>query len=398
MKYNPNPPIYVDEHYPELIKYFQNPKDAHVGKSHPNKINMVCPCCHKVHSMYVGCLIRSGRVSCPTCSDGFSYPERFMANILRNINIDFIYQFQDDWCKNYRYDFMIETKDTKYLIEMDGGIGHGNKVVYDGQTKEESLLADSEKDILAQDNGYVIIRVDCNYVSNRYEYIKNNIINQLENVIDLSKVDWEYCNKMSLDSLFFRVIDCYRSKTKFADEISEYTGVSTSTVLQYLRRAINNKILEKELIVKNNPFKSIPTNTDVEIIYKHENLNNSKLLYCYDDNIIFGSVTDAIEYYQYETKGLYIALSTKDGYYLGKHFEYVENLPKDFQYKRRESITNRHYKIYQYTKDKSKLIATYNSSNIPKEYVYSNIWRVCTNKRKSAYGYFWSYTELPQVI
>ena len=160
----------------------------------------------------------------------------------------------------------------------------------------------------------------------------------------------------------------------------------------------HNNIIEKGLVIKDNPFKSIPVDANVEIIFKYENLNNSKLLYCYDDNIIFGSVNDAIEYYQFETKSLYIAMSKDNGYYLGKHFEYVENLPKNFQYKKHESTANRHHKIYQYTKDKSKLIAVYDSSNIPNEYVYSNIWRVCTNKRKSAYGYFWSYTELPQVI
>ena len=64
MKYNPNPPIYVDEAYPELIQFFENKEDAHVGKSHPYKKNMICPCCKRIYPMLVSTLIKSGRVSC----------------------------------------------------------------------------------------------------------------------------------------------------------------------------------------------------------------------------------------------------------------------------------------------------------------------------------------------
>ena len=32
MKYNPNPPIYVDETYPELVRFFENKEDANKAR------------------------------------------------------------------------------------------------------------------------------------------------------------------------------------------------------------------------------------------------------------------------------------------------------------------------------------------------------------------------------
>ena len=37
MKYNPNPPIYVDETYPELVRFFENKEDAHLKVVNSNK-------------------------------------------------------------------------------------------------------------------------------------------------------------------------------------------------------------------------------------------------------------------------------------------------------------------------------------------------------------------------
>lgn len=396
MKYNPNPPIYVDETYPELVRFFENKEDAHVGKSHPYKKNMVCPCCKKVYPMLVGSLIRSGRVSCPTCNDGISYPERFMANILRSINIDFTYQYKDTWTMNHRYDFMIVVNNTKYLIEMDGGIGHGNKSVHEKYSIEDSIKIDNKKDELANQNGFILIRIDCNYTYNRFGFIKENIIKSLVNIIDLSQVDWEECNKKSLDSLVFKVVDCYRNKTKFADEISNITGINENTVINYIRRCMKNGILEKEIVINKNPFKDIPK--DVKIVYEHKNLKNSKPIYCYEDNIVFGSITDVINYYQYDSKCIRSAMCQSDGYYLGKHFQHIDDLPKNFEFKEHPYTAYRHHTIYQYDKKKTKLLAIYDTNNIPSKYCYANIWRVCTNKRKSAYGYFWSYDKLQNVV
>ena len=129
-------------------------------------------------------------------------------------------------------------------------------------------------------------------------------------------------------------------------------------------------------------------------MYDFKNLKNSKAVYCYEDNIVFGSITDVINYYQYDSNSIYIAMCKYNGSYLGKHFVYLKDLPSGFEYKKHTFKSRYHDKIYQYNKEKTKLINEYDIDKIPKEFCYRNIWTVCSNKAKSAYGYFWSYEKL----
>ena len=73
---------------------------------------------------------------------------------------------------------------------------------------------------------------------------------------------------------------------------------------------------------------------DVKVVYDFKNLKNSKAVYCYEDNIVFGSITDVINYYQYDSNSIYIAMCKYNGSYLGKHFVYLKDLPSGFEYKK----------------------------------------------------------------
>ena len=115
-----------------------------------------------------------------------------MYNLLQQLNVEFEYQYSPKWCKyrfkgknkTGRYDFYIPSK--QLIIEMDGGIGHGNcstKLL----TKNESLEIDNIKDKLAIEHKLNPIRIDCNYNHNRFEYIKNKIINsKLNDIFNLN--------------------------------------------------------------------------------------------------------------------------------------------------------------------------------------------------------------------
>lgn len=130
------PKNYVDEKYPELIPLFKNREDAHNGVSSSKKIEFVCPCCNKIYVRSICDIVRSGRVPCVTCSDGFSYPEKFMANVLSQLNIDFKYHVKEPWTQSYIYDFVFDYNNCKYIIETDGGLGHGHNEISD-RTKQK---------------------------------------------------------------------------------------------------------------------------------------------------------------------------------------------------------------------------------------------------------------------
>ena len=113
-----------------------NPDDGYIYGQFSNiKVSFKCPICGRVNGeKYISSVSKYG-LSCKFCSDGISYPNRLMASLLSELKIDYDSECYFDWCKfpDYndlskytygKYDFVIETQ--KIIIEMDGGLGHGN--------------------------------------------------------------------------------------------------------------------------------------------------------------------------------------------------------------------------------------------------------------------------------
>ena len=74
-------------------------------------------------------------ISCSKCGDGISFPNKICFNMLQQLNIDFISEYNPDWIKPKRYDFYFELNNEKYILEMDGGF-HTQDNTLSGQTKK----------------------------------------------------------------------------------------------------------------------------------------------------------------------------------------------------------------------------------------------------------------------
>lgn len=210
------------------------------------KIECKCPVCGTQIGLKKIQDIFYKKISCPRCSDGISYPEKFMYNLLQQLKIDFIYQYYPKWCKykfkdkmkTGRYDFYISSK--QLIIEMDGGMGHGN---YDnkmnGQTKKESKSIDDYKDQLARKHSIEPIRIDCNYKdNNKFIYIRENIIkSKLSQIYNLSNINWEKINIESQKTLIKSVCDYKNEHSNMSNSnIAKIFYVNPSTIGRYLKR------------------------------------------------------------------------------------------------------------------------------------------------------------------
>ena len=54
------------------------------------------------------------------CYSAESYPNRFIAELFRQLKISFITELRKchhDWCENYRYDLYFECNNEKYIVE-----------------------------------------------------------------------------------------------------------------------------------------------------------------------------------------------------------------------------------------------------------------------------------------
>ena len=275
----------------EIAKYMEDQELAHrIGLNSHNDVWFRCPDCGTRFKNKPVNVVKCG-LSCPSCSSGRSYPNKFMFHILKNIGINFINEFSDKWTDGYLYDFMFEVKNDKYLIEMDGAF-HFQNNSKSGLPVEDTLLRDEYKDYLAKTNGYNIIRIDCNYMNlnERYQYVKNNILSsRLFQIIDFSTVDFDLCDALSQKSDFIRICEIYDSGVHDIDKIREIIGLSNTSIIAHLKHSEEiscstynhaDAMRERNEFRKNKVAKS-----------------NGKLLYCNDTNEIFYSIASAKRYY-----------------------------------------------------------------------------------------------------
>lgn len=197
-------------------------------------------------------ILRFNQDDTDDCSDevvfkhGISFPNRLMASVLKNLHLKFSSEVYFEWCtfpsysdkartSRGRFDFYIHN--TNIIIEMDGGFGHGHDThPKSNMSKEEAIYRDSQKDMLANKNGYQVIRIDSNYRGDRFEYCKNNIINKLSEHYDLNSINWESVKKNCMTNIAVSIIELYKSGLS-AIEISERLDYDYTCVLKYLYEA-----------------------------------------------------------------------------------------------------------------------------------------------------------------
>lgn len=290
--------------HPEIAKYFENVEETYTTTySSGKKKRMKCPRCGHVkldtpnHISYFG-------FSCPCCSDGISYPNKFMAKLLHELNIEFDREIVFEWCKypcyidnsvlDYgSYDFVIPS--INLIIEMDGGLGHGKRImttISHNRRKislEETIYRDKMKDILANENGYRVIRIDCEYesdIKNRFETVRKNIIeSELSKLFDLSNIDFNEIDDYCLTNSYIEDAAQLWNKGLTSKQIQKEMKISPITVCRYL------EICEKLGLCDYNAKKSRNRSSRISKI-------NSPYLVEYDDKKeLFGSFAIMKQYY-----------------------------------------------------------------------------------------------------
>lgn len=226
---------------PELASLLANPYDGYkYTQCSTKKLNWKCPDCGEIiYNISVKQIYTNKKLFCPYCSDGVSYPNKFMMELLLILHADFKREFYPKWFKEKRfYDFLVKIQSEKYIIEMDGGYGHGVKNTR-YTTKEQQIKIDNDKDYEAEKRGYRVIRINCNYLKqgDAFEYIKNNVLNSdLSNIFDLSNISWVTLQSKIETSNVKKACWLFNNKTKGMQEIGEILNVTPTTVSRYLKR------------------------------------------------------------------------------------------------------------------------------------------------------------------
>ncbi|HKM02172.1 MAG TPA: hypothetical protein VJ083_08995 [Sedimentibacter sp.] len=231
---------------PELAKLLANPEDGYLYSSKSGiKVDWLCVnCSNVIKAKRISDIKRRG-VSCPRCSDGISYPNKIMYNILTQLNINFEYEKSFSWSrkiKRIRYDFYIDNISS--IIEVNGRQHYEDSLfsLIGGYTTEEQQENDFMKYKLAKENniGYYIV-IDAK--KSELEYIKNSILNSdLPRLLKFneSDIDWLLCDKQATHSMVIKVGEIFNTISKNTTDISNITKLAPCTVRNYLH--ITNKL------------------------------------------------------------------------------------------------------------------------------------------------------------
>lgn len=354
-----------------MNKYFANENDKYkysFGSS--SKVNMICPECGHIQTNTIG-VVHANGFSCKNCSDNITFPNKMIRGVLNQFQFDYIeFEHCPPWLKNITYyidnieyianhcfyDAYFEFNGKRYVIEMDGGVGHGKKQWHKKDDDKKGIAIDIAKDNASIQQEVEVIRIDCDYkdASKRFEYIQTNMQNsKLSNVLDLSLVNWGECMNFTSKNLMKDVCDNWIDGQSTLVEFQEKYHVAASTIRTYLKKGRelgwcnyvmsterwqNNRLMVGELWEKFNNIDKIVeiTNLRRQTVYgylgelykkgktsfdpyknKREteiqngknnkgrklplntgDLNHiSRRVYCITENMAFGSIKQAAEYY-----------------------------------------------------------------------------------------------------
>lgn len=205
-----------------------------VSSGSRKKADFLCPQCGSaISNITIKDAVRYN-LPCPCCSDGVSFPERFVSNMLNQLGINYTHDKSLSWSNNKRYDFYIE----KYnlIIETHGEQHYDDNKQWDGDTVETERLNDEDKFNVAISNGikfYVVL--DCRKSDGNY--IKESILNsELNKLFNLSNIDWNKCETDSYKSNIVKACDLWVGGLHSTKEISNILHLNRVTIINYLNK------------------------------------------------------------------------------------------------------------------------------------------------------------------
>lgn len=382
--------------YPEIAAMLWNSEDGvkyTIGSE--VRLNFRClECDQKVENKIPLNVLKQG-LSCSLCSDGVSYPEKFISSVISQISENVEHQKMFIWSNKASgqtglnsgrklYDFYIPSLNC--IVESHGQqhYTYGFKN-FGGKSLEEEQENDKFKKELALLNGiehYVIVKCD----KSAPEYLKEQIIkSELSSLFNLDIVDWSKCHEHACKSFVKTACELWL-EFKNTQTIANIMKVNRTTATTYLKQG--SKLGWCDYDPKEEMRKSGSKNKNNEKPVIRMTLNNEII----DE---FKSATEAANKLNLSFKTISTACNGKvksAGGFRWMHKSDFENVKNDMEpYKRK--LTNK--PVIRLTLDNSYIDEFMSASEAERQLSISNssISNVCRGvyRHKSAGGFKWMY-------
>jgi hypothetical protein len=221
--------------HPEIAKLLKHKKRGYeITSGSQRKEDFLCKRCGHISNKLIKDTVYHG-FSCSKCSDGISYPEKFMISFLDQHEIDYERQKIFNGLENKKYDFYIPALNC--IIETNGGqhyIGGFEKL--GGRTLQEEQKNDLLKKEFAEKIGiknYIVI--DCSI--SKLEYIKEKIVkSNLSIFLETKNIDWKKCHEFAIGTIAKEICNLWNDGMKSTYEIGKKLKIHKRTVCQYLKK------------------------------------------------------------------------------------------------------------------------------------------------------------------
>ena len=298
--------------HPHLINFLVNKDDAWKYSFGSNKkVLMKCPNCGFEKKRAIYKLIDNG-IGCDKCSDGVSYPEKFVFNLFEQLlNDNFQTQLSKKdfkWCNNYKYDFYID--EIECIIET-----HGMQHYEDKNGHWDSLeivkTNDRNKEELAKENminNYIIL--DCR--KSDLNWIKNSIMNsKLPKLLKFKEkdIDWLKCHEYACSSLVKIACDLWNSGIKNLSYIAKLMKLSSASIRNHLKQGVKLNWCDYDSRIA-------LTNKDYQC----------KKIICLTTNEIFNSILEASKKYKIRKESISGCCRNDTNKSAGRHPETNEKM------------------------------------------------------------------------
>lgn len=311
---------------PWIVPYFQGGYEEakRYNRSSNKKIIPICPFCNSVskYEVIINDIYRNNGFGC-ICKDSFSMPEKFIYNLLQQLQEDFIFHLSKrelKWCDKYQYDFYVPR--INCIIETHGIQHYERRFNKNGKTVEEEQNNDKLKQELALQNGINnYIQLDCRYSTSDW-LINSTISSKLSYLLDLKKVNWTDCIIFASKSLSKEIID-YINKYEWImiKDIAQKFKVSRPYLTILINQAIKDGRIIKEKYSKHKKHTSIErATTRAKNILVYDNDGNYLAKY----ESIGLLVKDSKEKFgcEFKSSGIYAVCNSEQHTHRGYVFKY----------------------------------------------------------------------------
>ena len=319
----------------DLLQYIVNAEDAKQYTVFSSKqILCQCPICGCQKLVAINNLSQAG-FSCPYCSDGISYPNKFIRELLNQLKINYIPEKRFEWSNGKIYDFFLV--DYNCIIEANG-LQHYSETTFTTRTLEEEQQNDKYKMTMAINHSiknYIVL--DCR--ESNVSFIKNSIINSdLFKVLSINNptINWLECDKSATKSIIEDICYAWTENHNITDLAKQFK-LDPHTIISYLEKGCLFGLCD---YVKGNREHMKDITRDV----------HSKPILCKELNVLFYSKRECEEYFKnngyLNFKGDYLYnYINKNQKYKNYTFQYIDKAVYN-SIKREVDNNSSLYKVY----------------------------------------------------